>query len=50
MRWRLDRNLADAHAYIGLGKIFTGRAEEAEAHIGEALRLSPRPVGLRVAD
>ena len=24
----LDRNLADAHAYIGLGKIFAGRAEE----------------------
>jgi tetratricopeptide (TPR) repeat protein len=38
----LDRNLADAHAYIGLGKIFTGRAEEAEAHINDALRLSPR--------
>ena len=38
----LDRNLADAHATIGFGKIFLGRAEEAEAHIGEALRLSPR--------
>ena len=38
----LDRNLAQAHAYIGLGKIFIGRAEETEAHIGEALRLSPR--------
>jgi Flp pilus assembly protein TadD len=38
----LDRNLVDAHAFIGLGKIFTGRAEEAEAHINEALRLSPR--------
>ena len=38
----LDRNLADAHGHIELGKIFTGRAEEAEAHIGEALRLSPR--------
>jgi TolB-like protein/class 3 adenylate cyclase len=38
----LDRNLATAHATIGLGKIFVGRAEEAEAHIGEALRLSPR--------
>jgi TolB-like protein/DNA-binding SARP family transcriptional activator len=38
----LDRNLATAHAFIGLGKIFIGRAEETEAHIGEALRLSPR--------
>ena len=38
----LDRNLADAHAFIGFGKIFIGRAEETEAHIGEALRLSPR--------
>ena len=38
----LDRNLAEAHSFIGLGKIFIGRAEETEAHIGEALRLSPR--------
>ena len=32
----LDRNLAAAHALIGLGKIFVGRAEETEAHVGEA--------------
>jgi tetratricopeptide (TPR) repeat protein len=38
----LDRNLASAHAFIGLGKIFVGRAKETEAHVGEALRLSPR--------
>ena len=38
----LDRNLAAAHAMIGYGKIFIGRAEETEAHIAEALRLSPR--------
>jgi TolB-like protein/Tfp pilus assembly protein PilF len=38
----LDRNLAYAHSAIGLGKIYIGRAEETEAHIGEALRLSPR--------
>jgi TolB-like protein len=38
----LDRNLATAHASIGAGKIFVGRAEETEAHIVEALRLSPR--------
>jgi tetratricopeptide (TPR) repeat protein len=38
----LDRNLAHAHALIGYGKIFIGRAEETEAHIAEALRLSPR--------
>jgi TolB-like protein len=38
----LDRNLAEAHANIGFGKIFIGRAEETEAHIAEGLRLSPR--------
>jgi tetratricopeptide (TPR) repeat protein len=38
----LDRNLAEAHSAIGLGKIFVGSAEETEAHIAEALRLSPR--------
>ena len=36
----LDRNLAHAHATIGLGKVFIGRAEETEAHIAQALRLS----------
>ena len=38
----LDRNLASALAIIGYGKIFIGRADETEAHIAEALRLSPR--------
>jgi len=38
----LDRNLASAHGFIGLGKNFLGRPEETEAHIQEALRLSPR--------
>ena len=38
----LDRNLAHAHSYIGFGKTFIGRAEETEAHVLEALRLSPR--------
>ena len=38
----LDRNLAQAHSFIGFGKIFIGRAEETEAHVAEALRLSPR--------
>ena len=38
----LDRNLASAHHFIGLGKIPIGRAEETETHIAEALRLSPR--------
>ncbi|MDA9467506.1 hypothetical protein XH87_23450 [Bradyrhizobium sp. CCBAU 53415] len=38
----LDRNLADAHGFIGLGKYALGRGEEAEGHIQEALRLSPR--------
>ena len=38
----LDRNLATAHATIGMAKIYTGRSEETEAHVREALRLSPR--------
>lgn len=38
----LDRNLADAHGFIGLGKYQSGRSEEVEDHIQEALRLSPR--------
>jgi TolB-like protein/class 3 adenylate cyclase/Flp pilus assembly protein TadD len=38
----LDRNLATAVAFVGYGKIHIGRAEETEAHIVEALRLSPR--------
>jgi TolB-like protein/class 3 adenylate cyclase/Flp pilus assembly protein TadD len=40
----LDRNLADAHGCIGMAKYFIGRAEETEAHIHEALRLSPRDI------
>jgi TolB-like protein len=38
----LDRNLANAHGWIGRGKYHLGRAEETEAHIHKALRLSPR--------
>jgi tetratricopeptide (TPR) repeat protein len=38
----LDPNLAAAHGGIGLAKIFIGRAVETEAHVAEALRLSPR--------
>jgi tetratricopeptide (TPR) repeat protein len=38
----LDRNLAAAHSCLGYAKIFLGRPEETEAHINEALRLSPR--------
>lgn len=38
----IDRNLAAAHAIIGARKIYVGRAEETEAHVLEALRLSPR--------
>jgi TolB-like protein/class 3 adenylate cyclase/Tfp pilus assembly protein PilF len=39
-----DRNLADAHAWIGLAKYFLGHAEETEVHVSEALRLSPRDI------
>jgi tetratricopeptide (TPR) repeat protein len=38
----LDRNLAHAYNTIGLAKVVIGRAEETEAHVRKALRLSPR--------
>jgi tetratricopeptide (TPR) repeat protein len=38
----LDRNLAEAHAEIGLAKYCLGRGAETEAHMNEAFRLSPR--------
>ncbi|HZZ21127.1 MAG TPA: adenylate/guanylate cyclase domain-containing protein [Roseiarcus sp.] len=38
----IDRNLAGAHAVIGARKLYLGRAAETEAHVQEALRLSPR--------
>jgi len=38
----IDRNLAIAHAAIGMYKVYAGRAEETEAHVKEAVRLSPR--------
>ncbi len=40
----LDRNLATARVFIGLAKYALGRAEETEAHILEALRISPRDI------
>jgi TolB-like protein/class 3 adenylate cyclase len=40
----LDRNLAGAHAAIGLARNTLGHAEDTEKHIIEALRLSPRDV------
>ena len=44
----LDRNLAMAHAQIGFVKIALGRAEETEAHVAEAMRLSPRNSAVNV--
>ena len=38
----IDRNFAFAHGWIGMGKYFAGRNEETEAHILEAMRISPR--------
>jgi TolB-like protein/Tfp pilus assembly protein PilF len=38
----LDRNFARAHAIIGMHKLHLDRGEETEAHVLEALRLSPR--------
>ncbi|MEH2515324.1 TolB-like protein/class 3 adenylate cyclase/Tfp pilus assembly protein PilF [Bradyrhizobium sp. AZCC 1610] len=44
----LDRNLADAHGIIGSAKVLIGRGTEAEGHIEEAFRLSPRdPIAFR---
>jgi TolB-like protein/class 3 adenylate cyclase len=40
----LDRNVAMGHAAIALAKSFIGRSAETEAHIFEALRLSPRDI------
>jgi Flp pilus assembly protein TadD len=44
----LDRNLARAHAALGFAKYNLGRAEETEAHINEAFRLSPRDTDAHV--
>jgi TolB-like protein/Tfp pilus assembly protein PilF len=38
----LDRNLAMAHAYLGLMKFFLGRSHETRRHVQQAIRLSPR--------
>jgi len=38
----LEPNFAAAHALIGYAKSLLGRGEETEAHVNEALRLSPR--------
>jgi TolB-like protein/class 3 adenylate cyclase len=38
----LNPNLAQAHAFIGYGKYLLGLGSETEAHVAEALRLSPR--------
>jgi TolB-like protein/class 3 adenylate cyclase len=38
----LDRNLVHAHAEMGAAKILLGQADDTEAHVLEALRLSPR--------
>jgi TolB-like protein len=38
----LDRNLASAYAWIGLGRCYLGHAGETEACVMEAFRLSPR--------
>jgi TolB-like protein/class 3 adenylate cyclase len=43
---KLDRNLAWAHVELGFAKAMLGRAEETEAHIAEAMRLSPRDPAL----
>ncbi|MFT4121167.1 adenylate/guanylate cyclase domain-containing protein [Bradyrhizobium sp.] len=42
----LDRNLATAHGSIAVANYFIGRCAETEAHIREALRLSPSDVAV----
>jgi TolB-like protein/class 3 adenylate cyclase/tetratricopeptide (TPR) repeat protein len=42
----LDHNLAFAHANIGIAKYLGGQAEQTEAHISRAIRLSPRDTWL----
>lgn len=39
---RLDGNLAVAHGYLGLMKVFLGRSHETRDHVMEAIRLSAR--------
>jgi tetratricopeptide (TPR) repeat protein len=38
----IDRNCAPAHGFFGFAKFLLGRGEETEAHVLEALRISPR--------
>jgi TolB-like protein len=38
----LNPNLADAHADIGVARIYLGHAEATEGHVADAFRLSPR--------
>ena len=38
----LDSNLAEAHAYVGIRKLYLGRPQETETHVKHAMRLSPR--------
>jgi TolB-like protein/class 3 adenylate cyclase len=42
----LDRNSAEAHTSIGIAKALLGRSAETEAHVKDALRLSPRDNGV----
>jgi TolB-like protein/Tfp pilus assembly protein PilF len=42
----LDRNLAFAHANVGVAKYVAGRPEETEDHVKRAIQLSPRDTWL----
>ena len=44
----LDRNLARAHANIGIAKFLLGRGGETEAQMEHALRLSPRDTRVNI--
>jgi tetratricopeptide (TPR) repeat protein len=44
----LDQNLALAHGFIGFAKYFIGRGEETEAHVRQAILLSPRDTSAHI--
>jgi tetratricopeptide (TPR) repeat protein len=44
----LNPNLASAHAFIGLAKLYDGHPEETESHVRRALDASPRDTDANV--
>jgi tetratricopeptide (TPR) repeat protein len=44
----LDRNLAQAHANVGIAKFFLSRGQETEAHMEQARRVSPHDTNVYI--